>query len=146
MVDSKPVNLGLWDTAGQEDYDRLRPLSYPQTVRTSVPPCGPYLDPSTADDQQCLLNPKYPFEAWGWGRARISSDCAPSALLPRVSLCTPGRGCVSNQARVPVAGEGRWLAAGDSVASGSPDLGSLPTMAKGSVIFQVDGYIVGGRI
>merc|ERR1711990_623806 len=27
----EPYTLGLFDTAGQEDYDRLRPLSYPQT-------------------------------------------------------------------------------------------------------------------
>ncbi|GMT33859.1 hypothetical protein PFISCL1PPCAC_25156, partial [Pristionchus fissidentatus] len=30
-VGGEPYTLGLFDTAGQEDYDRLRPLSYPQT-------------------------------------------------------------------------------------------------------------------
>jgi cell division control protein 42 len=31
MIGEEPYTLGLFDTAGQEDYDRLRPLSYPQT-------------------------------------------------------------------------------------------------------------------
>ena len=32
IVNGKLVQLNLWDTAGQPDYDRLRPMCYPQTV------------------------------------------------------------------------------------------------------------------
>ena len=31
MWNGKAIGLALWDTAGHEEYDRLRPLSYPQT-------------------------------------------------------------------------------------------------------------------
>jgi len=31
IVEGNPVNLGLWDTAGSDEYNALRPLSYPGT-------------------------------------------------------------------------------------------------------------------
>ena len=31
VVNGKQIELNLWDTAGQPEYDRLRPLSYPST-------------------------------------------------------------------------------------------------------------------
>eukprot|EP01083_Nonionella_stella_P038748 105343_1 len=31
MVDGRPFELSLWDTAAEDAYDRLRPLSYPST-------------------------------------------------------------------------------------------------------------------
>eukprot|EP01083_Nonionella_stella_P055130 145506_1 len=30
-VDGQVITLNLWDTAGQEEYDNLRPLSYAET-------------------------------------------------------------------------------------------------------------------
>ena len=30
-VDGEQVELTLWDTAGQEEYEKLRPLSYSQS-------------------------------------------------------------------------------------------------------------------
>ena len=47
IVDECQVNLGLWDTVAQEDYDRLRPLSYPQTDVFLV--CFSVVDPSSFD-------------------------------------------------------------------------------------------------
>jgi len=31
IVEGNPINLGLWDTAGSDEYNTLRPLSYPGT-------------------------------------------------------------------------------------------------------------------
>jgi Ras-related C3 botulinum toxin substrate 1 len=63
MVDGKPVNLGLWDTAGQEDYDRLRPLSYPQTDVFLV--CYSIISPHSFDNVKSKWWPEIQHHAPG---------------------------------------------------------------------------------
>jgi len=63
MVDGKPVNLGLWDTAGQEDYDRLRPLSYPQTDVFLI--CFSIISPHSYDNVKSKWFPEIQHHAPG---------------------------------------------------------------------------------
>ncbi|UYV64044.1 hypothetical protein LAZ67_2006391, partial [Cordylochernes scorpioides] len=82
MVDSKPINLGLWDTAGQEDYDRLRPLSYPQTVSSSFIPCCCLVDMTWVDVTGCVPHLFQPHQP-GLLRERESqgdAQCGKTAL------------------------------------------------------------------
>lgn len=59
MVDGKPISLGLWDTAGQEDYDRLRPLSYPQTDVFLI--CFSIVSPPSFDNVKAKVSPVHVF-------------------------------------------------------------------------------------
>ena len=54
MIGGEPYTLGLFDTAGQEDYDRLRPLSYPQTDVFLV--CYSVVSPSSFENVKEKVN------------------------------------------------------------------------------------------
>ena len=54
-VDGKHVELALWDTAGQEDYDRLRPLSYPDSHVILI--CFAIDSPDSLDNVQEKVDP-----------------------------------------------------------------------------------------
>ncbi len=63
MIDGKMINLLLWDTAGQEDYDRLRPLSYPQTDVFLV--CFSIISPSSYENVKAKWIPEVQHHAPG---------------------------------------------------------------------------------
>ncbi|XP_069924000.1 rho-related GTP-binding protein RhoD isoform X4 [Oryctolagus cuniculus] len=48
QVKGKPVHLQIWDTAGQDDYDRLRPLFYPDASVLLL--CFDVTSPSSFDN------------------------------------------------------------------------------------------------
>jgi len=74
MVDGKPISLGLWDTAGQEDYDRLRPLSYPQTDVFLI--CFSIVSPPSFDNVKAKVRrPPY--------RHNTSTPLTPSLVVSR---------------------------------------------------------------
>eukprot|EP00695_Tsukubamonas_globosa_P001765 TRINITY_DN283_c0_g1_i1.p1 TRINITY_DN283_c0_g1~~TRINITY_DN283_c0_g1_i1.p1 ORF type:complete len:196 (-),score=52.84 TRINITY_DN283_c0_g1_i1:76-663(-) len=56
MVEGRTVSLGLWDTAGQEDYDRLRPLSYPGTDVFLI--CFSVVNPSSYENVRSKWYPE----------------------------------------------------------------------------------------
>jgi Ras-related C3 botulinum toxin substrate 1 len=56
MVDDQPYNLGLWDTAGQEEYDRLRALCYPQTDVFLI--CFSLVDPPSFENIKQRWHPE----------------------------------------------------------------------------------------
>ncbi|NXQ82548.1 RHOF protein, partial [Nyctibius grandis] len=55
QVGDKPVKTHLWDTAGQEDYDRLRPLSYSDANVVLI--CFDVTNPNSYDN---ILTKWYP--------------------------------------------------------------------------------------
>ncbi|KAK9886231.1 hypothetical protein WA026_015753 [Henosepilachna vigintioctopunctata] len=48
IIVGKPIYLSLWDTAGQEDYDRLIPLSQPQTDVFLI--CFSFVNPASFEN------------------------------------------------------------------------------------------------
>jgi hypothetical protein len=71
-VDGKHVELALWDTAGQEDYDRLRPLSYPDSHVILI--CFAIDSPDSLDNvQEKVPSPKYSFPPYSLARPLPSS-------------------------------------------------------------------------
>jgi GTPase SAR1 family protein len=78
MVDGKTISLGLWDTAGQEDYDRLRPLSYPQTDVFLI--CFSLVSPPSFENVKTKVRSRFLYPAI-WRRYLIYFSGIPRYLI-----------------------------------------------------------------
>uniref|UniRef100_A0A3B1IVE8 Ras homolog family member G n=1 Tax=Astyanax mexicanus TaxID=7994 RepID=A0A3B1IVE8_ASTMX len=56
-VDSRPITLNLWDTSGYEEFNRLRPLSYPQTDVFII--CFSISSPGSYDNVRFKWHPEF---------------------------------------------------------------------------------------
>jgi Ras-related C3 botulinum toxin substrate 1 len=56
MVEDQQINLQLWDTAGQEDYKTIRPLSYTQTDVFVI--CFSLVSPTSLENVQNIWIPE----------------------------------------------------------------------------------------
>jgi len=86
MIQGKPINLGIWDTAGQEDYDRLRPLSYPQTDVFLV--CFSIISPSSFHNIKNKWFPELQLPS------PVSQPRLPARLAPPPTHIISSRPCV----------------------------------------------------
>lgn len=55
-VDGEPINLFLWDTTGEEDYDALRRLSYPETDVFLI--CFSLVNPASFEHVSAMWHPE----------------------------------------------------------------------------------------
>lgn len=56
MYEDRPINLQLWDTAGQREFDKLRPLSYPDTDVFLL--CFSLVDPVSLENIETMWVPE----------------------------------------------------------------------------------------
>lgn len=68
------MELALWDTAGQEDYDRLRPLSYPDSHVILI--CFAVDSPDSLDNVQEKVEIITPLRSALWLKDGTDISCS----------------------------------------------------------------------
>jgi hypothetical protein len=99
-VDGKHVELAIWDTAGVEDYDRLRPLSYPDSHVVLI--CFDIGHPDSLENVEEKVRSRFPnmmsslidcvylMDCIYFIGYMVAVDCGSEPLLSRTSYHTSG--------------------------------------------------------